>query len=80
MKGNMPSNKKELKCFRSFKNFDQEKFTEDLNKIDFDKLTDQDDVNKIYSDFEEAFIQTVDKHAPVKQKKTMSKSSTILCK
>jgi hypothetical protein len=33
-----------------------------------------------YSDFEEAFIHTVDKHAPVKQKKTMSKSSTILYK
>jgi hypothetical protein len=31
------------------------KFTEDLNKIDFDKLTDQDDVNKMFSDFEEAF-------------------------
>jgi hypothetical protein len=28
--------------------------------------TDQNDVNKMYSDFEEAFIQTVDKHAPVK--------------
>jgi hypothetical protein len=69
MKGNMPLNKKELKCFRSFKNFDEKKFTEDLNKIDFDKLSDQDDVNKIYSDFEEAFIQTVDKHAPVKQRK-----------
>jgi hypothetical protein len=37
-----------------------EKFTEDLNKIDFDKITDQNDVNKIYSDFEEAFIQTVE--------------------
>ena len=72
----MPSNKKELKCFRSFKNFDQEKFTEDLNKIDFDKITDQNDVNKMYSDFEEAFIQTVDKH-PSKAKKTMSKSNTI---
>jgi hypothetical protein len=23
MKGNLPSNKKEIKCFRSFKNFDQ---------------------------------------------------------
>jgi hypothetical protein len=46
MKGNLPSNKKELKCL-SFKNFDQEKFTEDLNKIDFDKITDQNDVNKI---------------------------------
>jgi transcriptional/translational regulatory protein YebC/TACO1 len=56
MKGNMPSNKKELKCFRSFKNFDQEKFTEDLNKIYFDKLTDHDDVSKIYSDFEEEII------------------------
>jgi hypothetical protein len=31
-------------------------------KIDFDKITDQNDVNKMYSDFEEAFIQTVDKH------------------
>jgi hypothetical protein len=38
MKGNMPLNKKEFKCFRSFKNFDQEKFTEELNKIDFDKF------------------------------------------
>jgi hypothetical protein len=57
------------KCFRSFKNFDQEKYTEDLNKIHFDKLTDQDDVNKMYSDFDEAFIQTIDKHAPVKQRK-----------
>jgi hypothetical protein len=27
----------------------------------------ENDVNKMYSDFEEAFIQTVDKHAPVKQ-------------
>jgi hypothetical protein len=60
--------------------YHQEKFTEDLNKIDFDQLTDQNDVNKMYSDFEEAFIQTVDKHAPVKQKKIMSKSSTILYK
>jgi hypothetical protein len=40
------------------------------------KITDQNDVNKIYSDFEEAFIQTVDKR-PSKAKKTMSKSSTI---
>jgi hypothetical protein len=56
---------KELKCFRSFKNFDQEKFTEDLNKIDFDKLTDHDDVNKMYSDVK----QTVDKHVPIKQRK-----------
>ena len=32
-------------------------------------LTDHEDVNKIYSDFEEAFIQTVDKHTPVKQRK-----------
>jgi hypothetical protein len=38
MKGNMPLNKKEFKCFRSFKNFDHEKFTEELNKIDFDKF------------------------------------------
>jgi hypothetical protein len=30
MKDNLPSNKKELKCFRCYKNFDQEKFTEDL--------------------------------------------------
>ena len=44
---------------------DQEKFTEDLNKIDFDKITDQNDVNKMYSDFEEAFIQTVDKHVKI---------------
>jgi hypothetical protein len=27
-----------FKCFRSFKNFDHEKFTEELNKIDFDKF------------------------------------------
>jgi hypothetical protein len=39
--------KKELKCFRSFKNFDQEKFTEDLNRIHFDKIIDQNDVNKM---------------------------------
>ena len=56
---------KELKCFRSFKNFGHEKFTEDLNKIDFDKLTDHDDVNKMYSDVK----QTVDKHVPIKQRK-----------
>jgi hypothetical protein len=35
------------------------------------KITDQNDVNKMYSDFEEAFIQTVDKHAPVKQRKPL---------
>ena len=80
MKGNLPSNKKELKCFRSFKNIDQEKFTEDLNKIDFDKITDQNDVNKMYSDFEEAFIQTVDKHAPVKQRKPCQNPASFINK
>ena len=80
IKGNMPSNKKELICFRSFKNFDDEKFTEDLNQIDFDKLTDQDDVNTIYSDFEEAFIQTVDKHAPVKKRKSCQNPAPFIDK
>jgi hypothetical protein len=37
-------------------------------------------VNKIYSDFEEAFIQTVDKHAPVKQRKPCQKPAPFINK
>jgi hypothetical protein len=61
------------------KSFDLGPPIQDLNKIDFDKITDQNDVNKMYSDFEEAFIQTVDKHAPVKQRKPCQNPAHHIC-
>ena len=35
IKGNVPTNKKELKTYRSFKHFDQERFISDLKETDF---------------------------------------------
>ena len=68
IKGNEPINKKELKTYRSFKYFDQEHFISDLKDTDFDNVSEHDDVNKMYSKFEQACMKAVNKHAPLETK------------
>lgn len=72
IKGNESTNKKELKTYRSFKNFDQENCISDLKDTDFDNVLEHDDVNKMHrqhSKFEQARMKAVNKHAPLETRK-----------
>ena len=62
LKGYLPKIKKEFIWYRSYKNFDNEKFIDDLRSVNFENLTSVDDVNKAYSNFQSAFVDVIDKH------------------
>ena len=55
--------------YRSFKNFDCEKFQEDLNCYPWSIMDMFDDVNDALDTFQRAFMEIVDKHAPEKEKR-----------
>ena len=67
-KGYVPQIKKEFIWYRSYKNFDNEKFIDDLRSVNFENLTSVDDVNKAYSNFQAAFVDVIDKHIPMKKR------------
>ncbi len=52
---------------RSLKNYSSEKFVECLNSVDWSEVTDCDDVNMAWSNFESIFIKILDSVAPIKQ-------------
>ena len=62
LKGYLPKIKKEFIWYRSYKNFDNEQFIDDLRSVNFENLTSVDDVNKAYSNFQSAFVDVIDKH------------------
>jgi hypothetical protein len=68
LKGYVPKVKKEFIWYRSYKNFDNEKFIDDLN---FESLTSVDDVNKAYSNFQSEFVDVIDKHIPMKKRRSI---------
>jgi len=57
--------------YRSYKNFDNEKFIDDLRSVNFENLTSVDDVNKAYSNFQSAFVDVIDKHIPMKKRRSI---------
>lgn len=69
LKGFVPKIRKDYIQYRSFKNFEHDKFLNDLQSENFDTLASSDDVNKAYSDFESAFVKVIDKHLPIKKRK-----------
>ena len=54
---------------RQLKHYDSQKFGEDLRKIDWESILEQDDVNKMSHDWEKRFLSVLDKHAPFCQRK-----------
>ena len=59
--------------YRSFKNFDQNKFIDDLKSTPWDIIKVFDDVNDIAETWSTLFCETVDKHLPLRQHRVKHK-------
>ena len=69
IKANLPPTKRSTTLCRSYKNFQIESFLEDLNNIDLPGAgIDSTTVNENFNNFENAFVQIADKHAPWKKR------------
>jgi hypothetical protein len=74
IKGTIPRINKKFVEYRSFKNFDQEFFLNDLEQKNLNSIVDKcDNVNSAYENFESEFISVINKHAPMKKKKPVDK-------
>ena len=60
--------------YRSFKNFDEERFIEDLQSVPWDTIKLFDDTDDIMEAWLDLFLQVVDKHVPVKQHRVKHKT------
>ena len=77
LKGKIPKLKKDYVTYRSFKNFDHEKFLQELQSEQLDVITKHSNVKTAYHNFETTFIKVVDKNIPLKKKKIYYTSCTI---
>ena len=74
LKFEIPENKSKWCNYRSFKHFDANVFNNDLqNKLNLSVLDDKENVNSAYQMFSNAFLETANKHAPLKKKKVLPK-------
>ena len=72
LKHSIPVHGPKFRSYRSFKNFDIDKFNQDL--VDEMSCLDyNNNVNEIYNDFSHKFSNIADKHAPIKKRKNISK-------
>ena len=60
--------------YRSFKNFDEAKFIEDLQTVPWDTIKLFDDTDDIMEAWLDLFLQVVDKHVPIKQHRVKHKN------
>ena len=60
--------------YRSFKNFDESKFVEDLQSVPWDTIKLFDDTDDILEAWLDLFLQVVDKHVPLKQHRVRHKN------
>ena len=60
--------------YRSFKNFNEDKFTEDLQSVPWDTIKIFDDTDDIMEAWLDLFLQVVDKHIPIKQHRVKQKN------
>jgi ribosomal protein L32 len=72
LKGYVPKLKKDFILYRSFKDFNHEFFLNDLQSVNFENQIADDDVNRAYSKFETSFIEIIDKHIPIKKRKSVA--------
>ena len=55
--------------FRSYKNFDETIFNEELYNTSFDRAYTSDNIDEIYIEHNNIFTEILDRHAPIKHKK-----------
>ena len=60
--------------YRSFKHFNEDKFTEDLQSVPWDTIKIFDDTDDIMEAWLDLFLQVVDKHIPIKQHRVKQKN------
>ena len=73
-KGTIPRINKKFVEYRSFKNFDQDFFLNDLEQKNLNSIVDKcDNVISAYENFESELISIINKHAPMKKKKPVDK-------
>ena len=53
--------------YRNFKNFNEENFSNDINKINWTFATESSDINLGFETLLRLFDKTLEKHAPVKK-------------
>ena len=63
--------------YRSYKTFDIDEFTNDLQKIKISENCNEKDLNRIYDDYEEDFKNILNKHAPVKSRGQRNKPNHV---
>ena len=59
--------------YRSFKNFDEANFLSDLSCVPWEMLENFDDIDDIVSVWNSLFLETLDKHAPIKSHRVKKK-------
>ena len=60
--------------YRSFRNFDEAKFIEDIQSVPWDTIKLFDDTDDILEAWLDLFLQVVDKHVPIKQHRVKHKN------
>ena len=60
--------------YRSFKNFDEAKFSNDLNDVPWDIIRIFDDTNDILNAWSDLFLEVVDANVPIKQHRVKRKN------
>jgi hypothetical protein len=68
VKGNLPAQKRREVTYRSYKTFDIDQFTNDLQKIKISENCTEKDLNNIYDEDEKNLKNILDKHAPIKSR------------
>ena len=63
---------------RSFKNFDNDKFCDDLNSLEWDTLKDMSNPNQMWETWKDMFLSVADRLAPMKTKRLRHKRSPWL--
>jgi hypothetical protein len=57
IKGRIPKINRDYITYRSYKNFDHEKYVEDLEKIDYVNIGNESDINSTYEIFEKSYLE-----------------------
>ena len=60
---------------RNLKHYNKEAFRKDLANADWESIMEVSDVNIMYAEWEKLFINILDKHAPIRQRKVRNKYS-----
>ena len=78
MKGDAPPPKHRKMKYRSFKNFDEDAFSEAVGVARFEVVYVFDDVNDIYRAHEVLLTDLLDEHAPIKEKRLQSQQCPFI--